>query len=386
MKTIYALLLGLFFAATAARAVNDPPLVINYQGKLLNSSGNQVTDGTYTIAFKLYGSSSGTTLLWGSSYSVVVSGGFFNVVLGEGGTAIGGAQTTAIATALGSTGTPYLGLTILVDNSGATINNPQEITPRLRLLSSPYSLVAENAKIADTAAYATNAGTVGGLQASQFLQPANRSSSSLQGDLFVPNLGVNGSQVTAGNATFQNNVAVAGTLSAGATTGGGFVPIGGIIMWNGAANNVPAGWRLCDGTGGTPDLRGKFILGAGNTGASYAPGQTGGSTTQTLGSNNVPAHRHSFKDTTFSEATSVYDKNYMYNVEGYPGTDWTGYDSFTTVGSSHGGKGSGSTDTDNGYWWIRRYTDNQYGNASGGADAFSILPPYYALAYIVRVQ
>ena len=366
--------------------MNDPPLVINYQGKLLNSSGNAVTDGTYTIAFKLYGSSSGTTLLWGSSYSVVVSGGLFNVVLGEGGTAIGGAQTTAIATALGSTGTPFLGLTILVDNSGATINNPQEITPRLRLLSSPYSLVAENAKIADNAAYATNAGTVGGLAANQFLQPANRSSSSLQGDLFVPNLGVNGNQVTAGNATFQSNVAITGTLSAGATTGGGFVPIGGIIMWNGAANNVPAGWHLCDGTSGTPDLRGKFILGGGNTGSSFVPGNTGGSQTQTLAANNVPAHRHSFKDTVWNEAGSLFDRNYMYNVEGYPGSDWTGYDSFTTAGSSHGGKGSGSTDTDNVYWWVRRYTDNQYGNASGAADAFSIMPPYYALAYIIRQQ
>jgi microcystin-dependent protein len=385
MKTIYALLIGLFFAAIAARAVNDPPLVINYQGKLLNSSGNAVTDGTYTIAFKLYGSSSGTTLLWGSSYSVVVAGGLFNVVLGEGGTAIGGAQTTAIATALGSTGTPFLGLTILVDNSGATINNPQEITPRLRLLSSPYSLVAENAKIADNAAYATNAGTVGGLAANQFLQPANRSATTIQGDLSVPNLGVNGGLTVANVANFQNNVAITGTLSAGATTGGGFVPIGGIIMWNGAANNVPSGWHLCDGTGGTPDLRGKFILGAGNTGSSFVPGNTGGSQTQTLGANNVPAHRHTFKDTVFSEAANVYDRNYMGNPEGYPGSDSTGYDSFTSP-SGRNGRGANGSDTDNSYFWIKRYTDNQYGNASGGADAFSIMPPYYALAYIMRLQ
>ncbi|HTH47127.1 MAG TPA: hypothetical protein VMB21_06425 [Candidatus Limnocylindria bacterium] len=383
MKTIHAFLLGLFLAATAVQAVNDPPLVVNYQGKLLNSSGNQVTDGTYTIAFKLYGSTSGTTLLWGSSYSVVVSGGFFNAVLGEGGTAIGGAQTTSIATALGSTGTPYLGLTILVDNSGATINNAQEITPRLRLLSSPYALVAESARVADSAGYATNAGTLNGLQASQFLQPANQSSSTLQGDLSVPNLGIAGTLTVNGNSKLKGNVAVNGTLSADATSGGGFVPVGGIIMWSGSVASIPMGWHLCDGSANTPDLRNRFVLGAGS---SYSPGATGGSTTQTLAANNVPAHKHSFKDTVYSESTGLFDKNYMYNVEGYPGSDWTGSDYFTTAGSSHGGKGSNGTDTDNGYWWIRRYTDSQYGNASGAADSFSIVPPYYSLAFIMRQQ
>ena len=41
------------------------------------------------------------------------------------------------------------------------------------------------------------------------------------------------------------------------------VPIGGIITWSGAANNIPAGYQLCDGTNSTPDLRDTFIRGAG---------------------------------------------------------------------------------------------------------------------------
>ena len=378
MKTIHALLAALFFAATAAFAVNDPPLVINYQGKLLNSSGNQVTDGTYTIAFKLYGSTSGTTLLWGSSYPVVVSGGFFNVVLGEGGTAIGGAQTNAIAAALGSTGTPFLGLTILVDNSGATINNPQEITPRLRLLSSPYSLVAESAKIADSAAYATNAGSVGGLTANQFLQPANKSASTLQGDLSVPNLGVNGGLTVANAATFQSDLAVTGTLSAGATTGGGFVPVGGIIMWSGSATAVPAGWHLCDGSSGTPDLRGRFIVGAGASGSAYAVGNAGGNSSLTLGANNLPPHRHTHRDTIFAE-------NYIGNTsvagDGAYLTGSTGWDGANSyVGSKS------NYDTDNRLSWVQRYTDFSGGNSAGAADAIDIRPPYYALCYILRQQ
>ena len=41
------------------------------------------------------------------------------------------------------------------------------------------------------------------------------------------------------------------------------VPIGGIIAWAGAANDLPAGYQLCDGSNGTPDLRNQFIRGAG---------------------------------------------------------------------------------------------------------------------------
>lgn len=54
------------------------------------------------------------------------------------------------------------------------------------------------------------------------------------------------------------------------------VPIGGIIMWSGTIANVPAGYKLCDGNDGTPDLRDKFIIGAGNN---YAVADTVGVTT-----------------------------------------------------------------------------------------------------------
>ena len=50
------------------------------------------------------------------------------------------------------------------------------------------------------------------------------------------------------------------------------------MIWSGATNNIPTGWQLCDGTNGSPDLRDKFVVGAGN---SYAVDATGGSTTST---------------------------------------------------------------------------------------------------------
>lgn len=57
------------------------------------------------------------------------------------------------------------------------------------------------------------------------------------------------------------------------------IPVGGIIMWSGAHDALPVGWALCDGTSGTPDLRDRFVVGAGNT---YAAGDTGGAATASV--------------------------------------------------------------------------------------------------------
>lgn len=56
------------------------------------------------------------------------------------------------------------------------------------------------------------------------------------------------------------------------------VPTGVVMMWSGAANAIPSGYVICDGNNGTPDLRNRFVIGAGDT---YAVGATGGSSTTT---------------------------------------------------------------------------------------------------------
>ena len=56
------------------------------------------------------------------------------------------------------------------------------------------------------------------------------------------------------------------------------VPSGVIMMWSGAANAIPSGYILCDGSNGTPDLRNRFVIGAGSN---YAVGATGGGSTTT---------------------------------------------------------------------------------------------------------
>ena len=52
--------------------------------------------------------------------------------------------------------------------------------------------------------------------------------------------------------------------------------LGLIVLWEGAINDIPLGWHLCDGEKGTVDLRDLFVVGAGD---SYAPADTGGSNT-----------------------------------------------------------------------------------------------------------
>lgn len=54
-----------------------------------------------------------------------------------------------------------------------------------------------------------------------------------------------------------------------------------IVIWSGKLATVPTGWHICDGTEGTPILKFRFIVGAGDT---YNPGDFGGTIN----------HQHSF--------------------------------------------------------------------------------------------
>lgn len=70
------------------------------------------------------------------------------------------------------------------------------------------------------------------------------------------------------------------------------INIGGIILYWGLLSNLPAGWALCDGANGTPDLRDRFVIGAGGT---RAPGITGGATAHihsNPNTNSAGGHNH----------------------------------------------------------------------------------------------
>jgi hypothetical protein len=122
------------------------------------------------------------------------------------------------------------------------------------------------------------------------------------------------------------------------------VPSGGIIMWSGSIANIPSGWALCNGNNGTPNLTDRFIVGAGS---SYSVGATGGSATIDT------AHTHTFSGTTGE--TSPGDS---------AAADTPGTVSFAKIGHDHDYSGT---------------TQN------GGSTTEENRPPYYALAYIMKV-
>lgn len=123
---------------------------------------------------------------------------------------------------------------------------------------------------------------------------------------------------------------------------GSNVPAGGIIIWSGTSDAVPDGWALCDGTNNTPDLRGRFVLGES---ATHSTGETGGIEEVTLTIEQMPQHQHTYHRM---------------------------MDDFSTTISPGQGKAAlqdVNVDTE----------------ASGNSQPHENMPPYYVLAYIMKL-
>lgn len=99
-----------------------------------------------------------------------------------------------------------------------------------------------------------------------------------------------------GNTNPSEILEVKGTIKAESIVAINVFVVGMIIMWKGEANNVPKGWKLCDGSNETPDLRGKFIVGADDRNVDYKPTKTGGEEKVTLTIDQIPKHNHNSDD------------------------------------------------------------------------------------------
>lgn len=156
------------------------------------------------------------------------------------------------------------------------------------------------------------------------------------------------------------------------------IPRGIITMWSGAVNAVPSGWHLCDGTNGTPDLRDRFIVAAGN---SYSSGHIGGSPTYT------PTITVNDSDTgvqvgyhTLTEAEIPSHSHRMQNMH-YQGNP-DNWDAESTVLSGGNDLWSGATGGGQGH--NHPITDNGHAHTAY-ASAIDSRPPYYALAFIMKL-
>ena len=121
-----------------------------------------------------------------------------------------------------------------------------------------------------------------------------------------------------------------------------------IIMWTGAS--APGGWAICDGQNGTPDLRGRFVLGQGRGAGLTSRGlkQTGGAQTHALTAAQMPSHKH-----------GMLTRQDDYNVSGGTGPSF--------------GK-------DNGSYRAYNATDSR-----GANHAHNNMPPFFVLAYIMKL-
>jgi hypothetical protein len=85
------------------------------------------------------------------------------------------------------------------------------------------------------------------------------------------------------------NVSIKNTQLATTEFVHGVIPTGIIMLWSGSSSAIPYGWALCNGTNGTPDLRNRFVVGATST---YPVNGTGGGTTANLTLSSAGAHSH----------------------------------------------------------------------------------------------
>lgn len=100
----------------------------------------------------------------------------------------------------------------------------------------------------------------------------------------------NTTNMKVGNLSANGSLSVNGTTELNGTFN--LLPKGCIIMWYG--NTAPSGWVLCDGQNGTPDLRGRFVLGSGSgSGLTQRTlNQTGGEESHMLSIDEMPSHQH----------------------------------------------------------------------------------------------
>ncbi len=412
------ILLAFLLNAVLGWADANPPDRMTYQGYLTDANGDPLGNTNtgpknYDVIFRIYPDTSGSTILWAEQQTVTVDKGYFSVLLGEGGP-VTGEPRPALNSLFSGTGASDRYVALTVQGIGPA-GGPVSIAPRLRLLTSPYAFLARNAVSAANLVNSGNSQIVSITGTSVGINKANPATAlDVTGTVTATGLVVNGTAtltningptvfnsdvgITSGRVLeFAKNVAKqvdsgvigyqkfsdgldivgagsgnmytrkmkiwaeggltvagsvtnSGTVSAAAFVGNGTIPIGGIIMWSGSISAIPTGWALCNGLNGTPNLTNRFVLAASLT---VPPGSAGGAGTHTITTAEMPSHTHAvpFRSTFSGRSSATGDNQYVQEV-----------------------------------WGITLTSTTTPSGATGSTTAFSTMPPYYALAYIRRVQ
>jgi len=363
-----------------------------YQGMLRDEHGAVKQGLTEAIInFRLYLSPTENEVKWGRRVTVsLATNGLFNVELSDSaGTALveNANLDDVIATATKQGFPLYLGLE--VDKSAG------EIRPRQKLTPAPLATFAQN--VAEAKGNFTIAGDA--IVSGNLTLSDSAKSLTVKGKAEINALTVSGESTFENKAEFKNGIEVAspasatfatvsasgdasvgGTLSAetlsattlNATTvkqgGNALIPRGVIVMWSGTT--APAGWALCNGSDGTPDLSGRFIVGYNPNDGDYGfnkVGNTGGAYYVKLTSGQMPSHQHNVTANQSWDRVGVdLDKGQVFiSTPNYQ------YLYGSTDGYIKSNAGSFSLNINSSWAGNNEYHENR--------------PPYYVLAYIMKL-
>lgn len=341
----------------------------SYQGALLDAAGNRLPtqDRNKTIEFRLYESVNAVEAVWGREFNVTLDeDGMFNVELSDVGSPLSTNPDSPENSALEDVITAYAGKDLFI---GLTVDGSVgEISPRQKVLSVPVAAYARNVGEAKGSFSVRGEATIYGSAVvhsnltvkgtSELSGPVKLGSTQRPDQVVTFNgkaVAANGLTVTTGGLTVQSGGI---SLGSGQLTVGGVdvsLPIGVIVMWSGAVDKIPAGWKLCDGKNNTPDLRGRFIVGAQDandpaaSGMGYKSGATGGANTVKLDVNQIPSHSHGLSPKKHRADNDDNDDphDYIMSLDGETVTYRT--------------------------------------SSVGGGEAHENRPPFYALCFIMRV-